>query len=131
MIYCNIVFQNLVFNNLRCDKITLFTDTLTHSQCESLEEILKRLQFNHIYFEGSGFTAEIAYPLFQMFEYYESALHVDINFGYSHIGIKGAEAVAKYLQEVIYVYVFIIVHHRKLVSIISYQYKVEPYITVI
>ncbi|GLV43239.1 uncharacterized protein CBL_14081 [Carabus blaptoides fortunei] len=85
-------------NNLRSDKLTLNTDTLTSNECESLEEIFKRVQFTNIYFEGDGFTTEIAYPLFEMFEYYESAIHLDINFGDSIVGIRGMQAVGRYIK---------------------------------
>lgn len=71
--------------------MSLKNEELGKSNSEPLEEVFRRLQFVKIDLESSGLDDESAETLFDMFEYYESANHVNISHN-GNIGARGWQA---------------------------------------
>ncbi|KAL6477374.1 hypothetical protein MHYP_G00132090 [Metynnis hypsauchen] len=71
---------------------------LDYHSCESLEEILKSVQFNLINLQGAGLEENGASSLLDMILYYESATHLDISSNAS-MGISGWQALARLLKQ--------------------------------
>ncbi|XP_046825169.1 uncharacterized protein LOC124426929 isoform X2 [Vespa crabro] len=69
---------------------------LNHS--ETLEEILKRIQFNKIDLEATSLNDESSVILFDMLEYYESAKHLNISSN-SDIGARGWQACSHMIKK--------------------------------
>uniref|UniRef100_A0A8C6LLL7 Protein phosphatase 1 regulatory subunit 37 n=1 Tax=Nothobranchius furzeri TaxID=105023 RepID=A0A8C6LLL7_NOTFU len=74
------------------------SEKLDYKACESLEEILKRVQFKVIDLEQTNLDEDGASALFDMIEYYESATHLNISFN-KHIGTRGWQAAAHMMRK--------------------------------
>ncbi|KAI4481560.1 hypothetical protein M0802_013939 [Mischocyttarus mexicanus] len=66
---------------------------------ETLEEILKRIQFKKIDLEATSLNDESSVILFDMLEYYESAKHLNISSN-SDIGVRGWQACSHMIKKV-------------------------------
>ncbi|PSN36949.1 hypothetical protein C0J52_15882 [Blattella germanica] len=79
--------QKLDLDADRNECLNLKGELLCSIHCETLEEVLKRIQFKNINLEGTSLDDEGSVALFDMVEYYESATHLNIssnkNIGYS------------------------------------------------
>ncbi|KAI7802797.1 hypothetical protein IRJ41_019368 [Triplophysa rosa] len=73
-------------------------EKLDYKSCESLEEILKRVQFRVVDLEQTNLDEDGASALFDMIEYYESATHLNISFN-KHIGTRGWQAAAHMMRK--------------------------------
>ncbi|XP_070826572.1 protein phosphatase 1 regulatory subunit 37 [Chaetodon trifascialis] len=82
----------------RNECLDLKGEKLDYKACESLEEILKRVQFKVIDLEQTNLDEDGASALFDMIEYYESATHLNISFN-KHIGIRGWQAAAHMMRK--------------------------------
>ncbi|XP_044059962.1 protein phosphatase 1 regulatory subunit 37 [Siniperca chuatsi] len=82
----------------RNECLDLKGEKLDYKACESLEEILKRVQFKVIDLEQTNLDEDGASALFDMIEYYESATHLNISFN-KHIGTRGWQAAAHMLKK--------------------------------
>lgn len=63
----------------RLPQLHLNDQVLTIAQCESLEEILKRVRYKSIDVSGCSLDDTTASALFDMIEYYEAANELDIS----------------------------------------------------
>lgn len=91
--------QKFKIDNDRTESFTLNHMVLTHYGCESLEEIFKRVQFDHINLIDCGLTSETAFALFEMFEYYESTTRLNISSN-GNLGLRGWQACSRYIKKV-------------------------------
>ncbi|XP_077578732.1 protein phosphatase 1 regulatory subunit 37 [Stigmatopora nigra] len=82
----------------RNECLDLKGEKLDYKTCESLEEILKRVQFKVIDLEQTNLDEDGASALFDMIEYYESATHLNISFN-KHIGTRGWQAAAHMMRK--------------------------------
>ncbi|XP_038548277.1 protein phosphatase 1 regulatory subunit 37 isoform X2 [Micropterus salmoides] len=82
----------------RNECLDLKGEKLDYKACESLEEILKRVQFKVIDLEQTNLDEDGASALFDMIEYYESATHLNISFN-KHIGTRGWQAAALMMRK--------------------------------
>ncbi|XP_074662290.1 uncharacterized protein LOC141914863 isoform X2 [Tubulanus polymorphus] len=82
----------------RLETLTLKGDRLDIKHCETLEEILKRVQFKTIDLEATHLDDEGAGAIFDMIEYYESANKLNISFN-RNIGTRGWQACSKMLKK--------------------------------
>ncbi|XP_069004241.1 protein phosphatase 1 regulatory subunit 37 [Embiotoca jacksoni] len=82
----------------RNECLDLKGEKLDYKACESLEEILKRVQFKVIDLEQTNLDEDGASALFDMIEYYESATHLNISFN-KHIGTRGWQAAAHMVKK--------------------------------
>jgi protein phosphatase 1 regulatory subunit 37 len=64
-----------------------------------LEEVLKRVQFKKIDLEAASLDDESSVALFDMVEYYEAAVHLNIS-GNENIGVRGWQACSRMLKRV-------------------------------
>ncbi|KAG9268906.1 protein phosphatase 1 regulatory subunit 37-like [Astyanax mexicanus] len=71
---------------------------LDYRSCESLEEILKSVQFNLINLQGAELEENGASSLMEMMLYYESATHLDISSS-SSMGVSGWQALSWLLRQ--------------------------------
>ncbi|KAI4891721.1 hypothetical protein NFI96_024373 [Prochilodus magdalenae] len=71
---------------------------LDYHSCESLEEILKSVQFNLINLQGAQLEENGASSLMDMILYYESATHLDISSNVS-MGVSGWQALSRLLRQ--------------------------------
>ncbi|XP_068440706.1 protein phosphatase 1 regulatory subunit 37 isoform X2 [Clinocottus analis] len=90
--------QELKDLTLRNECLDLKGEKLDYKTCESLEEILKRVQFKVIDLEQTNLDEDGASALFDMIEYYESATHLNISFN-KHIGTRGWQAAAHMMRK--------------------------------
>ncbi|KAG7480074.1 phosphatase 1 regulatory subunit 37 [Solea senegalensis] len=88
-------FKDLTQRN---ECLDLKGEKLDYKACESLEEILKRVQFKVIDLEQTNLDEDGASALFDMIEYYESATHLNISFN-KHIGTRGWQAAAHMMRK--------------------------------
>ncbi|XP_067682875.1 protein phosphatase 1 regulatory subunit 37-like isoform X2 [Haliotis asinina] len=89
--------QGLVDNGKRQELFSLKGEKLDHKHCESIEEILRRIQFNVIDLEGCHLEDESAVALFDMIEFYDSACQLNISFN-KNIGLRGWQACSKLIR---------------------------------
>lgn len=82
----------------RNECLDLKGEKLDYKACESLEEILKRVQFKLVDLEQTNLDEDGASALFDMIEYYESATHLNISFN-KHIGTRGWQAAAHMMRK--------------------------------
>ncbi|XP_041849939.1 protein phosphatase 1 regulatory subunit 37 [Melanotaenia boesemani] len=82
----------------RNECLDLKGEKLDYKACESLEEVLKRVQFKIIDLEQTSLDEDGASALFDMIEYYESATHLNISFN-KHIGTRGWQAAAHMMRK--------------------------------
>ncbi|XP_066512859.1 protein phosphatase 1 regulatory subunit 37 [Hoplias malabaricus] len=71
--------------------------SLDYRSCESLEEILKSIQFNLINLQGAELEENGLCSLLDMILYYESATHLDISS--SSMGVSGWQALSRLLKQ--------------------------------
>ncbi|CAL8353689.1 unnamed protein product [Lota lota] len=82
----------------RNECLDLKGEKLDYKACESLEEVLKRVQFKLLDLEQTNLDEDGASALFDMIEYYESATHLNISFN-KHIGTRGWQAAAHMMRK--------------------------------
>uniref|UniRef100_A0A8C5CBB1 Protein phosphatase 1 regulatory subunit 37 n=1 Tax=Gadus morhua TaxID=8049 RepID=A0A8C5CBB1_GADMO len=82
----------------RNECLDLKGEKLDYKACESLEEVLKRVQFKLVDLEQTNLDEDGASALFDMIEYYESATHLNISFN-KHIGTRGWQAAAHMMRK--------------------------------
>ncbi|XP_075997379.1 protein phosphatase 1 regulatory subunit 37 [Genypterus blacodes] len=82
----------------RNECLDLKGEKLDYKTCESLEEVLKRVQFKLVDLEQTNLDEDGASALFDMIEYYESATHLNISFN-KHIGTRGWQAAAHMMRK--------------------------------
>ncbi|XP_076834328.1 protein phosphatase 1 regulatory subunit 37 [Brachyhypopomus gauderio] len=83
-------------NRARC--LDLKGIHLDYRSCESLEEILKSVQFNLINLQGAELEENGATSLMDMILYYESATHLDVSANTS-MGVSGWQALSRLLKQ--------------------------------
>lgn len=91
--------QTLDMDAVRNECLDLKGHTLGSMQCETLEEVLKRVQFKNIDLEATSLDDESSVALFDMVEYYESAVHLNIS-GNENIGVRGWQACSRMIKKV-------------------------------
>ncbi|XP_054271135.1 protein phosphatase 1 regulatory subunit 37 isoform X2 [Macrosteles quadrilineatus] len=89
--------QNLDYDLDRNEMLDLKDEMLGPAACESLEEILKRIQFITINLEGTNLDDESSVALFDMMEYYESAVRLNIT-GNHCIAARGWQACSRMIK---------------------------------
>lgn len=90
--------EALEFNGERCSLLDLKGELLDSIRGESLEEILKRIQFVTLSLEDTSLDDEGAVAIFDMIEYYESASHLNIS-GNQNISIRGWQACSRMIKK--------------------------------
>ncbi|XP_046410694.1 uncharacterized protein LOC124174979 isoform X1 [Neodiprion fabricii] len=90
--------EKLDITNDRCETLCLRGQKLEQNQCESLEEILKRIQFKNINLEATSLEDESAVALFDMMEYYESAVQLNISSN-RYISTRGWQACSHMIKK--------------------------------
>jgi protein phosphatase 1 regulatory subunit 37 len=91
--------QTLDVDAVRNDCLDLKGETLYAERCETLEEVLKRVQFKNINLEATSLDDEGSVALFDMVEYYESATHLNISCN-NNIGVRGWQACSRMIKRV-------------------------------
>ncbi|KAK3860661.1 hypothetical protein Pcinc_033301 [Petrolisthes cinctipes] len=81
----------------RVECLSLRAQRLDGSQCEGLEEIFRRVQFKILDLEGCCLDDDTAIPLFDMIEFYDSAMQLNISCN-EKIGFRGWQACARMLK---------------------------------
>uniref|UniRef100_A0A1B6JTL2 Protein phosphatase 1 regulatory subunit 37 n=1 Tax=Homalodisca liturata TaxID=320908 RepID=A0A1B6JTL2_9HEMI len=89
--------QALDYDQDRNECLDLKDEILGPAACETLEEILKRIQFVTINLEGTNIDDESAVALFDMMEYYESAVRLNIT-GNHCIATRGWQACSRLIK---------------------------------
>ncbi|XP_075227693.1 uncharacterized protein LOC142328089 [Lycorma delicatula] len=89
--------QDIDYSLERNDCLDLKGKTLSQLDCETLEEILKRVQFVTINLESTSIDDESSVALFDMVEYYEAAIRLNISGNHS-IGIQGWQACSRMIK---------------------------------
>ncbi|XP_049783625.1 protein phosphatase 1 regulatory subunit 37 [Schistocerca cancellata] len=82
----------------RNEILDLAGEQLVWGHCESLEEVLKRVQFKHINLEATSLDDEGSVALFDMVEYYEAAVHLNISSN-PNIGVRGWQACSRMIKK--------------------------------
>ncbi|XP_054715843.1 protein phosphatase 1 regulatory subunit 37-like [Uloborus diversus] len=85
-------------SNPRAFDLIILGEKLSVKHCEALEEVLRRLQFNLIDLEGCYLEDEGAAAFFDMIEYYDSAVQLNISFT-KHIDCRGWQACSRMLKK--------------------------------
>ncbi|XP_060684979.1 protein phosphatase 1 regulatory subunit 37 [Hemiscyllium ocellatum] len=85
-----------VHHRIKC--LDLNGEKLDYESCEALEEIFKRMQFKLINLESVKLDENGASALFDIMEYYDSAVHLNISFT-KHIGSGGWVAAAQLIRK--------------------------------
>ena len=91
--------QTLDVDADRNECLDLKGETLCSPHCETLEEVLKRVQFKNINLEATSLDDEGSVALFDMVEYYESATHLNISCN-NNIGVRGWQACSRMIKRV-------------------------------
>ncbi|KAK7103839.1 hypothetical protein V1264_018657 [Littorina saxatilis] len=84
-------------NGKREEKLVLKNEKLDIKQCETFEEILRRVQFKNIDLESCHLDDESAVAWFDMIEFYESAVHFNISFN-KNISVRGWQACSRLIR---------------------------------
>ncbi|XP_055029040.2 protein phosphatase 1 regulatory subunit 37 isoform X1 [Misgurnus anguillicaudatus] len=87
---------NCVTDRARC--LDLSGERLDYCSCESLEEILKSVQFDFISLRGAELEENGASSLLDMFLYYDSATHLDVSSN-SGLGFSGWLSLSHLLKQ--------------------------------
>ncbi|XP_078089257.1 protein phosphatase 1 regulatory subunit 37 [Mustelus asterias] len=90
--------QEITEVHLRNKCLDLRGEKLDYESCEALEEIFKRMQFKLINLEWVKLDEDGASALFDILEYYDSAVHLSISFT-QHIGNRGWMAAAQLIRK--------------------------------
>ncbi|XP_035388818.1 protein phosphatase 1 regulatory subunit 37-like [Electrophorus electricus] len=91
--------QKITSLNNRAKCLDLKGIHLDYGSCESLEEILKSVQFNLINLQGAELDENGATSLMDMILYYKSATHLDVSSNTS-MGVSGWQALSYLLKQV-------------------------------
>lgn len=91
--------QTLDVDADRNECLDLRGEMLCSPHCETLEEVLKRVQFKNINLEATSLDDEGSVALFDMVEYYESATHLNISRN-NNIGVRGWQACSRMIKRV-------------------------------
>ncbi|XP_067894243.1 protein phosphatase 1 regulatory subunit 37 [Heterodontus francisci] len=91
-------FQELTETHHRIKCLDLKGEKLDYESCEALEEIFKWIQFKLINLEWAKLDEDGASALFDIMEYYDSAVHLSISFT-KHIGSRGWVAAAQLIRK--------------------------------
>ena len=91
--------QTVDVDAVRNECLDLKGETLCSLHCETLEEVLKRVQFKNINLEATSLDDEGSVALFDMVEYYESATCLNISCN-NNIGVLGWQACSRMLKRV-------------------------------
>ncbi|KAF4102079.1 hypothetical protein G5714_016879 [Onychostoma macrolepis] len=83
---------------LTINTLKLNSEQLDYCSCESLEEILKSVQFDFISLQGAELEENGASSLLDMFLYYESATHLDVSSN-SGMGFSGWLSLSHLLRQ--------------------------------
>jgi protein phosphatase 1 regulatory subunit 37 len=94
-----LIVQTLDVDAVRSECLDLKGEILGSIHCETLEEVLKRVQFKNINLEATSLDDEGSVALFDMVEYYESATHLNISRNGS-IGVRGWQACSRMIKKV-------------------------------
>jgi protein phosphatase 1 regulatory subunit 37 len=94
-----LIVQTLDVDAVRNECLDLKGEILGSMHCETLEEVLKRVQFKNINLEATSLDDEGAVALFDMVEYYESATHLNISCN-KNIGVRGWQACSRMIKKV-------------------------------
>ncbi|GCB67394.1 hypothetical protein scyTo_0000723 [Scyliorhinus torazame] len=92
------VFQEITDVNQRNKCLDMKGEKLDYESCEALEEIFRRMQFKLINLEWVKLDEDGASALFDIMEYYDSAVHLSISFT-KHIGTRGWIAAAQLIRK--------------------------------
>ncbi|KAJ1527568.1 hypothetical protein ONE63_007533 [Megalurothrips usitatus] len=90
--------EALEYNGDRCSLLDLKGEHLESVRGESLEEILKRIQFITLSLENTSLDDEGAVAVFDMIEYYESANQLNIS-GNQNISARGWQACSRMIKK--------------------------------
>ncbi|XP_034248937.1 protein phosphatase 1 regulatory subunit 37 [Thrips palmi] len=90
--------EALEFNGDRCSLLDLKGELLDSARGESLEEILRRIQFISLSLEDTSLDDEGAVAIFDMIEYYESANNLNIS-GNQNISARGWQACSRMIKK--------------------------------
>ncbi|XP_059159422.1 protein phosphatase 1 regulatory subunit 37-like isoform X2 [Physella acuta] len=89
--------QTITHSSKREELFTLKGEKLDHKQCESLEEIFRRVQYKILDLEATHLDDECATAVFDMIEYYESACQLNISFN-KNIQARGWQACSRLVR---------------------------------
>jgi len=84
--------------SIRASSLTLKGENIDLKVAETLESVLRKVQFLLIDLEATNLNDDSAVALFEMFEYYESAVNVLIGFN-KNIGPRGWQAAAHMMRK--------------------------------
>ncbi|XP_064178225.1 protein phosphatase 1 regulatory subunit 37 isoform X1 [Anguilla rostrata] len=90
--------QEVTNTHSRARCLDLRGERLDYHACESLEDILKLVQFDFISLRETELEENGASSLFDMVLYYESAAHLDISSN-TNLGILGWQALSRLVQQ--------------------------------
>ncbi|XP_015428691.1 PREDICTED: uncharacterized protein LOC107185512 [Dufourea novaeangliae] len=90
--------QSLDTSQKHSEQFNLRGQTLDPNDCEALEEILKRIQFDKVDLEATSLNDQSSVILFDMLEYYESAKQLIISSNQG-IGVHGWHACANLIRK--------------------------------
>lgn len=90
--------EALEFNGDRCSLLDLKGELLDSARGESLEEILRRIQFVSLSLEDTSLDDEGAVAIFDMIEYYESANNLNLS-GNQNISARGWQACSRMIKK--------------------------------
>ncbi|XP_038677446.1 protein phosphatase 1 regulatory subunit 37 [Scyliorhinus canicula] len=90
--------QEITDVNQRNKCLDMKGEKLDYESCEALEEIFRRVQFKLINLEWVKLDEDGASALFDIMEYYDSAVHLSISFS-KHIGSRGWIAAAQLIRK--------------------------------
>ncbi|OWF35723.1 Protein phosphatase 1 regulatory subunit 37 [Mizuhopecten yessoensis] len=82
----------------RHELLSLKAEKLDIRHCESLEEVLRRVQFKCIDLEACHLDDETSVALFDMIEYYESACRVNMSFN-KNISVRGWQSCSRMIRK--------------------------------
>ncbi|CAD5123043.1 DgyrCDS11422 [Dimorphilus gyrociliatus] len=81
----------------RNETLSLRGEKIDVKHCETLEEILRRVQFRTLDLEASHLEDECGIAIFDMIEYYESAMRLNIS--YNRLGPRGWQACSRMIKK--------------------------------
>lgn len=90
--------QKMTDLSVRVDGFTFQGERVDSKTAESLEEIFRRVQFNLLDIEGCNIEDEAAVALFEMVEFYETAVKISMS-SVKGIGMRGWQAASKMIRK--------------------------------
>lgn len=82
----------------RNETLTLKNENLDSRHCETLEEVFRRVQFRTIDLEATKLEEEGAVTIFDMIEYYESCMKLNISYS-KNLGQRGWQACSRMIRK--------------------------------